>query len=325
MVAERLEGRASRRGRTLVTGAGGFVAGWLVPRLRAAGEEVIEARGPAVPETPDLHDSVLVDFRDREAVVALLRDVRPQRIVHLAAVSFPPDAERDPVEAMHVNYGGVDSLLEGMRRYTPEARLLYVGTGAVYGAAPPERPPFEEKDPLQPDSLYAATKAAAEQRCVLAVEREGLDVVRARPFNHTGPGRPPSYVESSFARQLARIERGQAERVLRVGNLEARRDFSDVRDVVRAYEVLLDRGERGAAYNVCSGEGRSIQELLGSLLELTSTRPAVERDPSLYRPAPRDRLSLVGNPTRLRALGFAPRYGLRATLADLLDYWREQA
>lgn len=314
----------SGRRRTLVTGVGGFVADWLVPRLRSNGDEVIGVRGPAAPEVTDPVRSVTVDLRDRGALLSLLRSVRPDRIVHLAAISFPADAERDPLDAMRVNYGGVDALLEGMVRFVPAARLLYVGTGAVYGAATAERAPYDENDPLQPDSLYAATKAAAERRCALAVEREGLDVVLARPFNHTGPGRPADYVESSLARQIARIERGESQGVVRVGSLEPRRDFSDVRDVVSAYELLLERGERGRAYNVCSGESRSIGELLDALLKLTPARPVIEQDPSRLPASALARPSLVGSPARMRALGWRPCHPLEETLKDLLDHWRAQ-
>jgi GDP-4-dehydro-6-deoxy-D-mannose reductase len=317
--------RASTNRRTLVTGAAGFVGRWLVPRLQDGGDDVIGVRHPAEAEAPLPIQWLPVDLGESEAVQDVVRDTGPDCIVHLAAIAFPPEAERDPTEALRVNYGAVDSLLVGMARFAPRARLLYVSTGAAYGPGPADRAPFEEKDPLLPDSLYTATKTAAEQRCVLAVEREELDVVRVRPFNHTGPGRPPDYVESAFTHQLVQIERGEQEPVLRVGALDSIRDFSDVRDVVGAYTLLLDRGERGGVYNICSGRGRSVQELLDTLLTLTPVQPRVERDPSRYRPSPPDRLSLVGNPGRVRALGWEPRYVLEETLRDLFEDWRSRA
>ncbi len=173
----------------------------------------------------------------------MLRATRPRYVVHLAAVAFPREAAQDPLEALRLNYGALDHLLGGIQLHVPDARLLYVGTGEVYGPRPDGAPPLREDDPLAPPNLYAATKAAAEVRATLAVEREGLDVVRVRPFNHSGPGRPPIYAESSFAQQIAQIERGEREPVLRVGNLDAVRDFSDVRDVVRDYTLLLEHGE----------------------------------------------------------------------------------
>jgi GDP-4-dehydro-6-deoxy-D-mannose reductase len=308
-----------------VTGAAGFVGRWLVPLLVEREHEVVAVRLPTEAKHCKGASWVVGDLAEEQTVRNLLRDARPDWIVHLAALSFLPAAEREPIEALRINYGAVDALLAGMSEFCPRARLLYIGTGNAYGARPPEAPPFEEEDPLRPSSIYAATKAAAEQRCVLAFERDGLDVVRVRPLNHTGPGRPSDYVESSIARQLVQIERGDQPPLLRLGNLDAVRDFSDVRDVVAAYELLLEQGQTGSVYNVCSGRGWSIHELLEQLLELSPVRPQVERDPDLYRPAPRERLALVANPSRIRALGWQPRYSLETTLGDLLDDWRSRA
>ncbi len=295
-----------------------------MPHLVELGDDVIGVRLPAEPEATASVEWVSADLAEADAARGIVRDVRPDRIVHLAAIAFPPDADRDPAHALRVNYGAVDALLEGMARDAPRARLLYVGTGAAYGPGPPDRPPYTEKDPLRPDSLYTATKTAAECRCALAVEERGLDVVRVRPFNHTGPGRPASYAESAFTRQLVRIERGEQEPILLVGALEAIRDFSDVRDVVRAYALLLERGEPGSVYNVCSGRGLSMRELLDRLLELTPARPRIEPDPALHRPRAPDRIALVGNPTRVRAAGWQPRYRLEETLRDLVEDWRSR-
>ena len=239
----------------LVTGAGGFVGAWLVRHAQQLGWTVIGVRKPNIPGPPLDVEWVDVDLRDRAETHALLQAKQPRYVLHLAAVAFPRDARRDPLEALRVNYGALDHLLSGIQLHVPAARLLYVGTGEVYGPRPEGAPPLREEDPLTPPNLYAATKAAAEVRATLAMERAGLDVVRVRPLNHSGPGRPPTYAESSFAHQIAQIERGEGEPMLRVGNLDAVRDFSDVREVVRAYTLLLERGERGAVYNVCSGRG----------------------------------------------------------------------
>jgi GDP-4-dehydro-6-deoxy-D-mannose reductase len=156
----------------------------------------------------------------------------------------------------------------------------------------------------------------------LAIEQSGLDVVIARPFNHTGPGRPPIYAESSFAEQLARIERGLQAPVLRVGNLDAERDFCDVRDVVAAHVALLERGERGAAYNVSSGQACRIGALLDLLIASARVKPRIEVDPERWRALPEGASSLSGDASRLRALGWRPAYALRDTLEALLDFWR---
>jgi GDP-4-dehydro-6-deoxy-D-mannose reductase len=305
-----------------VTGAEGFAGGYLVAALERRAESLIPVRKP--------HDSPLaagwyeVDLRVDGEVDALLRDARPTRIVHLAAIAYPPDATVDPREAVRVNYGAVDALLRAIAEHAPTARLLYVGSGAAYGGRPADAPPFREEDPLEPLSPYAATKAAAEQRVALAADA-GLDVVRARPFNHSGPGRPASYAESSFARQIADIERSGANGTVRVGNLDAIRDLSDVRDVVDAYALLLDRGESGAVYNVCSGRGRPIRTVLDYLVSLATCHVQVEVDPERHRPLAAERLALVGSPRRLEELGWRPSFTFEQTLKDLLQGWRSEA
>ncbi len=309
----------------VVTGATGFVGAWLVRHAQQLGWTVIGVRKPDTPWPPLDVEWVDVDLRDRAETHALLQAKRPRYILHLAAVAFPRDAIRDPLEALRLNYGALDHLLSGMQLHVPAARLLYVGTGEVYGPRPEGVPPLREEDPLAPPNLYAATKAAAEVRATLAVERDGMDVVRVRPFNHSGPGRPPTYAESSFAQQIAQIERGEREPVLRVGNLDAVRDFSDVRDVVRAYTLLLERGERGAVYNVCSGRGWRIREVVDHLTSRSKTKPRVEVDPQLFRALPPQGSALVGDPARLRALGWAPDHPFEETLDDLLADWRARA
>lgn len=311
---------------TVVTGAAGFVGSWLMPQLEGDGQQVVPVDRPGATPTADGRPWRSVDLAQREPVRALLREVRPTGIVHLAALAYPPDAARDPLDALGVNYCAVDHLLCAMQAYAPHARLLYVGSAEVYGARAIDAPPVDETAPLEPRTPYAATKAAAEQRAFLAAANEGLHVVRVRPFNHSGPGRPALYAESSFADQVARIERGEVEPVVLVGNLEHVRDYSDVRDVVDAYRLLLERGAAGEVYNVCSGRGRSIRSVLDHLLSLATKHPIrIEREPARYRPADPDRLALVGNPGRLRALGWQPRYAFEDTLAELLDAWRSRA
>jgi len=311
----------------LVTGAAGFVGSWLLRHVQELGWTIIGVRKPNTP-SPALDvdvEWVDVDLRDREATHALLRARPPRYILHLAAVAFSGEARRDPLEALRLNYGALDHLLGGMLRQGLAARLLYVGTGEVYGLRREDGPLLREEDPIAPPNLYSATKAAAEARASLAVERDGLDVVRVRPFNHSGPGRPPQYAESSFARQIVRIERGTQEPVLRVGNLDVVRDFSDVRDVVRAYPLVLEHGERGGVYNVCSGRGWKIRDILNHLISRSDAEPKIEVDPDLFRSSTQDKSSLVGDPARVRALGWTPRHSFEETLDDLLADWRTRA
>ncbi len=311
--------------RTLVTGAAGFVGSWLVPALRASGREPIGVHLPGLPRGEAQIDWHACDLRVGAEVRALLASVRPTEIVHLAALASPSQAERDPLEALRSNYLAVDHLLAALVESAPRARLVFVSTGESYGCAPSGAPPFRESDPFRPQTIYAATKAAGERRIELAVERDGLDVVIARPFNHTGPGRPAIYAESSFAEQLARIERGQQKAVLRVGNLDAERDFSDVRDVVAAHVALLERGERGSAYNISSGRALRIGALLELLISRARVKPRVEVDPERWRPLPQGASSLAGDASRLRALGWRPEHALADTLDALLERHRASA
>ena len=308
--------------RTLVTGAAGFVGSWLVPALCASGREPIGTDLPGQPACDAKIEWHECDLRSRSAVVELVAATRPDEVVHLAAIASPSQVERAPLDALRANYLALDHLLEALASSAPRARLLFVSTGEVYGLAANSASPWRESDPMRPQTAYAATKAAAETRLQVAIERDGLDARIARPFNHTGLGRPRIYAESSFAEQIARIERGLQEPVLRVGNLAAERDFSDVRDVVAAYTLLLEHGERGAAYNICSGRALRIGEILEQLIACSPARPRIEIDPERWRPLPEGRRSLAGDAGKLRALGWCPAYRLEDTLGALLEGWR---
>jgi GDP-4-dehydro-6-deoxy-D-mannose reductase len=289
-----------------VTGVAGFVGQRLRARLEAKGARVIGT---------DLELDVAHAGRVADAVAA----ARPDAIVHLAAISFIPEAESNPRAVYRANFLGAHSILEAARKISPGVRLLVVGSGHVYGAAEPGAPPFDERSPLRPDSPYAWSKAAADLLGGVYASR-GVDVVRVRPFNHTGAGRPERFVESSFAHQIAEIEAGLRPPKIAVGNLDAVRDFLDVEDVVEAYLRLLDPKVPAGPYNVASGRGTSIRELLDSLLAHTSIRPEVKVDQTRWRPAD----ASVGSAQRLaQATGWAPTIPLRETLKRLLDHWRE--
>lgn len=284
----------------------GFVGRRLVPALRGAGHEVADEP---------------LDVTDGDAVRARVAHVRPDAAVHLAALSFVPDSFRAPEAVFRVNFLGTRHLLAAARAAAPRARLLVVGTGHVYGTSPADAAPFDESAPLRPESPYARAKAAAD---LLAARyaAAGLDVVRLRPFNHTGRGRPEHFVESSLARQVAELAAGLRAPRLVVGNLDAVRDFLDVRDVVAAYLRLLDPGVPTGLYNVASGSGRTIRELLQALLRLAglpAAAPEIVVEPARWRPTDR----AVGDATRLRAAtGWEPRVPFEDTLRELLDGWR---
>jgi len=296
----------SARMRVFVTGVAGFVGQRLEARLQAAGAQVIGT---------DLE----LDVGDAGRVAEAVTEARPDAIVHLAAISFVPEAESNPQAVYRVNFLGAHSILEAAQKISPDVRVLLVGSGYVYGAADPGAPPFDESSPLRPDSHYAWSKAAADLLGGF-YEGRGVDVVRVRPFNHTGPGRPDRFVESSFARQIAEIEAGLRTPKMAVGNLDAVRDFLDVEDVLDAYLRLLDPKVPAGVYNVASGRGTSIRDLLELLLAETPSRPEVEVDQARWRPAD----SVVGSADRLEAAtGWAPAIPLRETLRTLLDHWRE--
>jgi GDP-4-dehydro-6-deoxy-D-mannose reductase len=289
----------------LVTGAAGFVGQQLVPRLRARGWRV-----HAVDRELDVRDLALV-----EACVA---ELAPAAIVHLAALSSVAGSLVDPEASVRVNYLGARNLLEAAARRAPRARVLLIGSGEQYGPAAPGAAPWSESAPLSPRTPYARSKACADLLGAAYAAR-GLDVVRVRAFNHAGPGQTDTFVLASFARQAAEIAAGRRERVIRVGNLDSVRDFLDVDDVVDAYLRLLDPQVPAGAWNVASGAGRRIGELLDALLAQAGIEPRIEVDPARVRPAD----ASVGDATKLRrATGWEPRVPFELTLRRVLDDWR---
>jgi GDP-4-dehydro-6-deoxy-D-mannose reductase len=288
--------------RTLVTGANGFVGPHALARLRADGVETHEFEG---------------DIRDPAVCLAQVRAAAPDAVLHLAAIASVADAWRQPEIVHDVNVGGTRNLLLAVAEAAPAARVLLVSSAEVYGAVPEADQPIGEDTPLRPLSPYAQSKVEAE-----AVAREfGLDTVTARPFPHIGPGQDERFAIASFASQIATIERGDAPPVIRVGNLEARRDLSDVRSIVEAYSALLRTPGATGTYNVCSGVAHRIGDVLVRLLELSDAEIDVITDPERLRPA--DIPLLCGDPARIeRELDWRPARSLDETLADTLASFR---
>ncbi|MBI4880638.1 MAG: GDP-mannose 4,6-dehydratase [Planctomycetes bacterium] len=303
----------------LVTGADGFVGRYAVRRLVSSGHDVAAMTEDG--GSPDGVPAWRADVRDHHVVLRVLEAARPDALLHLAAIAFLPAVRRDPRGAFEVNANGTLSLLAAAAAAAPQARVVVISSSEVYGKAGAcAGAPLTEDRPLEPATFYGASKAAAEH-VARAYAEEGLDVVVLRPFNHIGPGQAESYVVSSFAHQVARLERQDGERVLRHGNLDAVRDFLDVRDVVEAYERVLTapRGalRPGAAYNVCSGSGVRIGDLVSRLAGRAARPLRAEVDPERLRAV--DVPVFVGSAERLRAaVGFAPRFALDQTLADVL-------
>jgi GDP-4-dehydro-6-deoxy-D-mannose reductase len=287
--------------RTLVTGADGFVGRHAIERLQLAGVETIAFSG---------------DVRDIEECLAQVRAVRPDSVLHLAAIASVADAWRAPDGVFDVNVGGTRNLLGAVSSAAPDARCVVVSSAEIYGAVPEDAQPIGEDAPARPASPYAQSKLEAEAVALAA----GLDIVIARPFPHIGPGQDERFAIASFASQIAAIERG-APPILRVGNLDAYRDFCDVRDVVGAYLALLTGATTADTYNVCSGKARQIGDVLASLLALAEREIEVQPDPDRMRPA--DIPLLLGDPSRIeRDLGWRAERPLEWTLLDILTAFR---
>lgn len=301
--------------RALVTGASGFVGRYLVDRLRAAGYDVVAAGGPHETEPAFLP----IDLADAESIRAAFDVARPDVVFHLAAQAFVPRSIEAPDETYEVNVMGTAAVLAVLRAWSREnaakVRFVFISSAEVYGVQPPEAMPLRETTAPNPVNPYAASKAAAEAIVLGEVRSFGVDAVIARAFNHIGPGQNDRFVVPAFANQLAAIARG-GEPVMHVGNLDARRDFLDVRDVVDAYVAIAERGESGEAYNVASGSAVSIREMLGELIRIAHVPVEVRDDPARMRPS--DVPIVYGSSEKLRErTGWAPQIPLRRSLQDV--------
>jgi GDP-4-dehydro-6-deoxy-D-mannose reductase len=265
-----------------------------------------------------------LELLEAGAIEALLADVRPEGIVHLAGFANVAAAAAEPIEAYRVNAEGTVRLLAAQRDLDSPPPTVVVTSAEVYGAVKPEDLPVGEDCPLAPRTAYGVSKAAADFAAEQAARVWGLPVVRMRPFNHIGPGQARGFVAPDFASQVAAIERGEAEPVLRVGNLSARRDFTDVRDVARGYRMALDAPAPGEVFNLCSGRSIEIEEIVRFFLD-RSTRPIeIRRDETRMRAA--DVPEFRGDAGRARArLGWEPRIAIERSLAEVMDEWRARS
>jgi GDP-4-dehydro-6-deoxy-D-mannose reductase len=264
------------------------------------------------------------DLRDHEALARLLRELAPGGVVHLAGASSVGASFAEPLETWDVNLGGTLSLLEALRAAAPETPALIVTSGEIHGRVPVEDLPVTPETPLRPLSPYGASKAAADLAAGQYREAYGVRAVRVRAFNHVGPGQDPRFVLPNVARQIARAEAQGADGVeVRVGNVETRRDFTDVRDMVRAYALLLERGDPDAIYMACTGRSLPVRELIEGLAPLARIPVAFRSDGGLRRTG--EQPDLYGSPARLAAdTGWRPEIPMETTLADTLDWWRER-
>jgi GDP-4-dehydro-6-deoxy-D-mannose reductase len=293
--------------RAFITGGGGFVGTWLALHLREQGDDVVAV---------DLE----VDVADPDAITPALVAAAPEVVYHLAAMTHVGQSWESPAAVLSVNVLGTACVLAAARRLTPSPLVLVVSSAEVYGAVREGELPLDESAPVAPVTPYAASKAAAEQVALQAWRGYRQSVIVVRPFNHIGPGQSPIFAVSALASRIAQAER-DGTKTLSVGTLSTRRDFTDVRDVVRAYRRLAQVGEPGTIYNVCSGVDVAMSEIAGRLLALAGADLALETDPELVRPV--DVPALRGDPARVQAAtGWRSEIALETTLHDVLEYWR---
>ncbi|MBI3813856.1 MAG: GDP-mannose 4,6-dehydratase [Nitrospinae bacterium] len=309
--------------RVLITGITGFVGSHLSEFLIKKGFEVFGTTysGKALPS--ERIKIFNCDIRDAAGIKNIVSDIKPHRIYNLSGISFPPDSFKNPRMTFDINFYGTMNLIEAVRGTGLDSNILFVGSSDEYGVVADRYIPISEECLLNPLSPYAASKAAADLLSYSCFKTYGMNIVRVRPFNHTGPGQRYDFVCSDFARQIAEIESGIRKPVIYTGNLDVERDFSDVRDIVSAYYLALEKGVSGDVYNICSERAYSIRWILHTLLGFTKLSVEIKEDPSKMRAA--DIKILKGDCSKFKMIsGWKPAIPFEKTLRDLLDYWREK-
>lgn len=305
--------------RYLITGIGGFVGAHLTEKLLSDGHQVmgIDTQKAAISSGVDFHQLSLMD---RPALKELVMSYLPQRIVHLASASSVAFSWENPVECFVNNTNIFLNLIETVRECRVPCRILSVGSSEEYGPVGPGDIPLAESRPSNPMNPYAVARVAQEYLSKVYAKGYGLDIVCTRSFNHIGPGQTDRFVVSSFVRQGVEVALGKRTRI-RCGSLDIIRDFTDVRDVVRAYEVILEKGASGEIYNVCSGKGVSLRDLLFSICRELGIPAVFDQDAKLIRPI--DNPVIVGSNAKLSAIGYEPVYALERSVSDLIVWWKK--
>lgn len=313
--------------KALVTGISGFVGSHMAEYLLQQNVEVtgtIRQRS-RMDHIKHLKEIRLVEceLRDPFSVEHLIKAIKPDLIFHLAAQSFVPTSWNSPIDTIHNNVAGQVNIMEALRRFDVSCKMQVACSSEEYGHVEPHETPIRETNPLRPLSPYAVSKVAQDYLGYQYYKSYGLPIIVTRTFNHTGPRRGENFVTSNFAKQIAQIEKGGKPPVLYVGNLSAKRDFTDVRDVVRAYWLALEKGTPGETYNIASGRCCTIREMLDLLLSYSNVKIKIEEDPSRLRPS--DVEILLGDYTKFQeATGWRPEIPFETTMKDLLQYWRDQ-
>ena len=308
--------------KALIIGAAGFVGPYLAAHLT-------DVCGMEVHATKLSHDKISgihaelheLNILNKEDIVDLLYKVRPDYIFHLAAQSSVALSWKNPGLTIDVNIKGSVNVMDAIRELYYKPRVLLIGSGEEYGHIQPEEVPIVERNYLRPGNIYAATKVCQNMIAQIYTDAYDMELVMVRAFNHIGPGQTDTFVVSDFCKQVVEIEKGLREPVMRVGNLQARRDFTDVRDVVRAYALLVKQGKAGETYNVGSGHAMRISEILNMIIAQSGVDVRVEVDPNKIRPV--DVPIIEADTTKIHAAtGWAPEITLEQTIRETMDYWR---
>jgi GDP-4-dehydro-6-deoxy-D-mannose reductase len=306
----------------LITGATGFVGCYLRHFLRSPERRIWGSAYPDFAEEISEDHLFHLDIRSAKEVGKHVQEIKPEWVFHLAAVSNVRHSWSRRKETLETNIIGTLNLLEGIREFSPDARVLYVSSSDIYGKVPISEDPLTEKEEVLTMNPYAYTKWSGELLSQFYIRVENLDIIIARPFPHTGPGQNADFVCSDWARQIAQIEKAQVEPVIKVGNISVERDFTDVRDVVSAYTMLIEKGKQGEVYNVCSGRAYSLQSILERLLSFTEKDISIRVDSQRLRKV--DIQRLVGDNKKIKkAISWEPQIPMERSLKELLEYWRQ--
>jgi GDP-4-dehydro-6-deoxy-D-mannose reductase len=310
--------------RVLITGIAGFVGAHLAEAIRAETDwEVWGAVIGSVERASVVSGARILttDLREPEQARVLVEAAQPDRVFHLAAQAYVPQSWADPWDTYHTNIRSQLNLLDAIGRSGLQPRVVVVSSNEVYGYARAEDLPLNENAPLRPNSPYSVSKLAQDFMGLQYFLDRKMPIIRVRPFNHIGPRQTERFVAPSFAKQIAEIERGRREPVLRLGNMAAQRDFTDVRDMVRAYILAIEKGEPGEVYNIGSGRARSVREMLDIMLAHSSVKIREEIDPAKFRPS--DTPISYADPSKFkRQTGWEPKISFEQTCVDILNDWR---
>lgn len=307
----------------LITGATGFVGCYLRKFLNSPEHRIWGSAYPDVPEAFSEDKIFYLDIRSEKDVFRHLQEIKPDWVFHLAAISNVRHSWSRRKETLETNIIGTLNLFEGIREFSPDARALFVSSSDIYGTRSLSGDPLTETEEVLTMNPYAYTKWSAELLSEFYTRVENLDIVIARSFPHTGPGQSADFVCSDWAYQIARIEKGLSDPVINVGNVSVERDFTDVRDVVRAYVRLIEKGKTGEVYNVCSGRSYSLESILKRLLSFTQKEISVRVDSRKLRKV--DIPRLVGDNRKIKeAISWEPQIPIEQSLEELLDYWRQR-